>query len=157
MFRTPTPEDTSIIVDLSVSSGLFPPEAVDIPTQMMDDYFERNGQEGHQCLLQFDENGKAIGVAYYLPVVATDRTWNLLMIAITQTHQGQGYGSLLIAQVEKSLIAENQRILLVETSGQPEFEQTRNFYKRSGFVEEARVRDYYEEGNDMVLFHKALL
>ena len=156
MFRKPTPEDSSVVVELSISSGLFPREAVEVPTQMMEDYFNRNIQEGHKCILQYDENENPIGVAYYVPVAATNRTWNLLMIVITKSCQGQGYGSLLVAEVEKTLIDEGQRILLVETSGISEFEQTRNFYKKIGFTEEARIRDYYEDGNDMVLFHKAL-
>jgi ribosomal protein S18 acetylase RimI-like enzyme len=58
--------------------------------------------------------------------------------------------------VEDALQVSGQRVLLVETSGLPEFALTRKFYARCGYEEEARVRDYYAAGNDMVVFRKVL-
>lgn len=156
MFKVPTPTDSEIVVALSISSGLFPAEAAEVPAKMMEDYFHQNQREGHRCLLQYDKSNQPIGVAYLAPVVATDRVWNLLMIAINESHQGQGFGSKLVDKIEEDLKESNQRLLLVETSGLPEFEQTRSFYKKLGFTEEARVRDYYEDSNDMILFRKEL-
>jgi ribosomal protein S18 acetylase RimI-like enzyme len=36
------------------------------------------------------------------------------------------------------------RILLVDTSGTPEFERTREFYRSNGFEEQARIREFYD-------------
>jgi len=58
--------------------------------------------------------------------------------------------------IENVLQAEGQRILLVETSGMPDFALTRRFYTKLGYEEEARVRDYFSAGDDMVLFRKVL-
>ncbi len=44
----------------------------------------------------------------------------------------------------------------METSGLPTFQRTRAFYRRSGYEQEARIRDYYEPGDDMILFRKDL-
>jgi len=46
--------------------------------------------------------------------------------------------------------------LLVETAGTPDYARTRGFYAKCGYEEEARVRDYYAAGVDMVLFRKTL-
>ena len=46
------------------------------------------------------------------------------------------------------------RILIVETLGTDEFLQTREFYLKNGFDEEARIRDFYEDGGDKVVFWK---
>ena len=48
------------------------------------------------------------------------------------------------------------RFLLVETSGLPEFEDTRRFYRTRGYGEEARIRDFYTSGEDKVIFRRAL-
>ena len=46
------------------------------------------------------------------------------------------------------LRAAGQRLLLVETSGVESFSLTRAFYAKRGYTQEARVRDYYERGNE---------
>lgn len=48
------------------------------------------------------------------------------------------------------------RMLLVETSGLPDFERTRRFYMKCGCEEEARIRDFYTTGDDKVVFRKVL-
>jgi ribosomal protein S18 acetylase RimI-like enzyme len=78
------------------------------------------------------------------------------MIAVRGDMQGQGHGAALTHAVEQALQAQGQRVLLVETSGLPDFARTRRFYVKCGYAEEARVRDYYTVGEDMVLFRKVL-
>lgn len=86
----------------------------------------------------------------------TDRTWNLQLIAIHPNHQGQGRGAKLLGYVEQALMMHGGRMLLVETSGLPDFERTRRFYVKCGYEEEARIRDFYATGDDKVVFRKVL-
>ena len=80
MIRPITPADSAAVVALAVSSGLFPEEETDFLDKMLADYFAGKIEEGHVCLI--DEEDRPLGVAYYAPEIVTDRTWNLLMIAI---------------------------------------------------------------------------
>ncbi len=59
-------------------------------------------------------------------------------------------------EAETALAVLGQRVLLVETSGLPEFDRTRDFYRLLGYTEEARIHDYYAAGEDKVVFWKAL-
>jgi GNAT superfamily N-acetyltransferase len=86
----------------------------------------------------------------------TDRTWNLQLIAIHPNHQGQGRGAKLLRYVEQALTARGGRMLLVETSGLPDFERTRTFYAKCGYEEEACIRDFYAVNDDKVVFRKVL-
>ena len=61
-----------------------------------------------------------------------------------------------IAHVEDDLKARDQRLLLVETSGLESFDLTRRFYRKNGYDEEARIRDFYRAGEDKIIFRKAL-
>ena len=121
---------------------------------MLADYFGGNEEDGHACVI--DEEDELIGVAYYEPARATGGTWYLTMIGVRREYQGLGRGAALMRHVEDSLRTDGQRLLLVETSGTPDFALTRKFYAKLGYEEEARVRDYYEAGDDMVLFSKNL-
>ena len=80
----------------------------------------------------------------------------LLLVAVHPGRQGKGIGAALIAAVEQAIAARGARILLVETSGLPDFARTRAFYPRCGFAEEARIRDFYRAGEDKVVFRKVI-
>ena len=70
--------------------------------------------------------------------------------------QRQGRGATLLRHVEQTLAAGGGRMLLVETSGLPEFDRARAFYAKCGFEEEARIRDFYAAGDDKIVFRKVL-
>lgn len=156
MIRSIQRDDTAAVVGLAVGSGLFAQEESDGIRVLMDDYFTRTHTQGHACVLDVDDDAVPIGVAYYQPTPATDRTWTLLMIAVRRDRQGRGRGGALMRHVEDDLRDRQQRLLLVETSGVPEFSLTREFYEKAGYHAEARVRDYYQAGDDMVLYRKDL-
>ncbi|MBK1661359.1 GNAT family N-acetyltransferase [Paracraurococcus ruber] len=101
-------------------------------------------------------DGTPCAVAYCAPERMTDGTWNLLLIAVHPDRQGRGVGAWLTAHVERSLAGRGARILLVETSGLPEFARTRAVYQRLGYAEEARIRDFYAAGEDKVVFRRDL-
>lgn len=61
-----------------------------------------------------------------------------------------------MTHLEQLLASQNQRVLLVETSALPEFDRTRAFYTQCGYTEEARIRDFYQAGEDKVVFWKKL-
>lgn len=149
-----TQDDSAAVIDVAVASGLFPADEAGIVDKMMADYFGGNRDDGHVCVI--DKEDEPLGVAYYEPAKATDRTWYLTMIAVKGDRQGRGRGATLMRHVENALREDGQRLLLVETSALPNFVLTRKFYAKLGYEEEARVRDYFEAGDDMVLFRKAL-
>ena len=62
----------------------------------------------------------------------------------------------MLNHVEMWLKDKGQRILLVETAGVDDFGYVRKFYANNGFEAEARIRDFYGEGVDKVVFRKSL-
>jgi ribosomal protein S18 acetylase RimI-like enzyme len=46
--------------------------------------------------------------------------------------------------------------LIVDTSSLPEFESTRNFYRKNGYTEEARIREFWKAGDDKIIYRKSL-
>jgi ribosomal protein S18 acetylase RimI-like enzyme len=78
------------------------------------------------------------------------------LIAIKKTLQGKGIGTEMMTYVENLLKESGHRILLVETSGLPAYELTRMFYDNLGYEKEAIIREFYQEGEDKVVFWKKL-
>ena len=60
----------------------------------------------------------------------------------------------MLRYLEAILKKAGARILIVETLGTDAFQPTRDFYLKNGFDEEARIRDFYEDGGDKVVFWK---
>ena len=150
VIRATAPEDLADIKQLVDATKLFPSELLD---EMSADYF--NGTADQQFwITYYDES--PLAVACYAPEMMASGTWNLYLICVHPNAQGKGIGAALMRHVENELRARGARILLVETSGLDEFELTRKFYRALGYVIEATVRDFYEPGDDKVIFYKTL-
>jgi ribosomal protein S18 acetylase RimI-like enzyme len=132
------------------SNDLFPSELMDAMTAPFLD--------GSVDELWFvaEAAAEVCAVAYAAPERMTDGAWNLLLIAVREDRHGLGIGGALTRHTEATLTDRAARILLVETSGLSAFERTRAVYRRLGYAEEARVRSYYADGEDKVIFWKSL-
>ncbi|MBV6633329.1 MAG: GNAT family N-acetyltransferase [Alphaproteobacteria bacterium] len=128
------------------------------PTEMLDDMIAGylDGMANDFWFTACDADDRPLGFGFCEPERMTVGTWNLLAIGVMPDHQGTGIGGRMISYLEQQLRAKAGRVLLVETMGTPEFERTRQFYHRSGFTEEARIRDFYEAGGDKIVFWKQL-
>ena len=124
----------------------------DMLKDMTDGYW---GGDDRQRWLVFDD-GEVDAVCYYTPEGLADGVWNLLMIAVDPNRHGNGLGSQLMRFVERQLAREGNRMLIVDTSGKDEFRRTRAFYDMLDYEREARIRDYWSNGDDKVTFRKVL-
>lgn len=100
--------------------------------------------------------GEAVGLCYTVPEDLADGTWNMLALAVRPDMQGKRLGAALVKAAEQHLKDKAQRILIVDTSGTDDFALTRKFYTQNGYDEEARIRDFWAEGDDKVIFRKVL-
>ncbi len=139
---------------IAEASGLFQPSELTDVGAMLAGHFGGEAELNHHWLVDDDEGLAAL--AYYAPEPFADRVWNLYMLAVHPDRQGGGRGAALVKHVENALKGAGARLLLIETSGLERFERTRTFYQRCGYTEEARIRDYYGQGDDKVVFWKSL-
>jgi GNAT superfamily N-acetyltransferase len=133
------------------TSELFPPDLLE---GMLTDFF--SNPETKDIWLTKLINEKPVAIAYFAPERLTTGTYNLYLIAVHRDLQGKGIGGELMNYIESSLKLDGNRILLVETSGLPEFELTRKFYDKCNYSREAVIRDFYNEGEDKIVFWKKL-
>jgi ribosomal protein S18 acetylase RimI-like enzyme len=154
MIRLTTPDDTNALLALAEATGLFESNQIEELAQMLAQHF--SDKTNSQGIWFSDYDNETVGVAYVAPERMTEGTWNLYLIAIHPNHQRQGRGAALLRHVEQMLTKSGERVLLVETSGLDDFEYVRAFYRKSGYEEEARIREFYKAGDDKIIFRKAL-
>lgn len=153
--RDTIPNDIDALCELARETGVFKPMEIDTLREVLDDYFASNQEYGHRAFT-LTAGEQILGFAYHAPAAMTDRSWYLYWIAVATQEQARGLGSELLKAVEDDIRRLGGRVLFIETSSLPHYEKTRRFYLRNNYTQEGVIRDYYADGDDMVVFRKYL-
>ncbi len=130
---------------------LFPSELLD---DMISDYL--NQPESGDIWFTETESNKPISIAYCAPEKLTAGTYNLYAIGVRNDIQSAGTGSRMMSFIENHLQELGKRILIIDTSGTENYRSTREFYEKLGYTKEAVIRDFWEDGDDKVIYWKRL-
>ena len=155
MIRPTTPEDTPALLKLTEGTGVFKPHEIQALDEVLSDYHAGNRELGHLAVTD-ERHGHPVGYAYYAPASMTDRSWYLYWIAVSRDTHAKGIGGQLLRHAEDDIRARGGRVLFIETSSLPHYELTRKFYLKHGYEVTGQLRDYYADGDDMVVFRKRL-
>ena len=145
------PEDLPALKIAIDANELFPSAMLD---EMTSDYF--NNSNSNDLWFTYDEE-KPIAIAYCGLEKMTEGTWNLFLIAVHPHRQRMGHGTALLRHIEQTLTKRGERLLLVEPSGLDTYEDTRKFYRQCEYQQEARIREFYQAGEDKIVFRKSLI
>lgn len=149
--RKVQPQDILGLKEVLDSSELFPSEYLD---DMISDYF--NNKDTTDIWFTFIDNDRPVALGYCVPEKLTNGTYNLYAIAVRKELQGQGFGQKMMGFIEKLLTDNGNRILIVETSSIDQYALTRKFYNKLGYRQEAIIKDFWNDGEDKVIFLKKL-
>ncbi|MBX9883531.1 MAG: GNAT family N-acetyltransferase [Novosphingobium sp.] len=143
-------EDLPPVAGILDATGLFPSELL---PDMAEPWL--SGEAPHHWLVAA-EGAAVIGFAYAEPERMTEGTVNLLAIAVDPARQNGGVGKALVSELTARLAAAGNRVLLVETSSLEGYTATQAFHAALGFTREARIRDFYQDGDDKIVFWKRI-
>lgn len=153
-----TPAHGKRVRELVESTGVFRPSEVDVALEVFDAAFVP-GQRDYALVGAFDAQGAQgtlLGYACFGPTPGAVGTWDLYWIAVARDAQGRGVGTALLREIEARIRAQGARLCVIETSSRADYEATRAFYARMGFEPVARVPDFYDDGDDRVIYVKRL-
>ena len=148
--------DRATIADLVVSAGNFNQAEIDCAMELVDIYLADGHQEDYRIVVAQDPGSKVHGYACWGPVPMTKGAFDLYWIATHPDARGQGYGRALMDYVERKALETKGRLLVVETSSKASYAGTVEFYRRLGYSESTRIRDFYDIGDDKIIFVKKL-
>ena len=169
------PHDRGPLNEVLVATASFAPEEIGVALALFDDVHGYVGRDGchpdlgegpafafavtvdYEFIGAFDEAGVLLGYACFGPTPATDGTFDLYWLAVHPAAQGRGAGRGLVRWVEQELGRRGARLLVVETSSRPDYNATRTFYERGGYIEAARLRDFYAPADDRIILTTRLM
>jgi GNAT superfamily N-acetyltransferase len=152
------PRDRARVAELLGSTAVFSSDEIDVALQLFDASVRDEGAAGaddaHVPDYEFTgayEEERLLGYACTGPTPATEGTFDLDWLAVDPAAQGKGIGTTLVRTVERELRERGARMLLVETSSRPDYSNTRAFYARRGYIEAARIKDFYAPADDRIM------
>lgn len=113
-----------------------------------------NDEEDYAVHCAESRDNGIIGFICYGRTPLTRGTYDLYWIVVDPARRRGGMGRRMLAYLEDILRANGAGLLVAETSSQAAYAQARSFYAKEGFRDEARIRDYYAPGDDIVIYCK---
>lgn len=146
--------DGATIRELTAQAGVFREEEVQCLAELWDEYRATGPRASGYNFLVARDGQRVLGYACYGPRDLASGVFDLYWIAVDPTHRGRGIGRQLLEACEAATRSAGGRMLIAETSGTALYDATRRFYDGRGYLPEARLRDFYREGDDLVIYVK---
>jgi ribosomal protein S18 acetylase RimI-like enzyme len=173
MIRPMKSADKPAVMDLIRATGFFRPDEVAVAEELIDAYLDKPDQRDYGVVVVVDEGpqplaaddakrvsegggGRVAGYMTYGPTPLTVGTYDLYWMAVDPRTQGRGHGRALVLWLEAYVKDAGGRLLIIETSSVPKYEPTRRFYLGLNYTEVARIPDFYQPGDDRVIYRKQI-
>jgi ribosomal protein S18 acetylase RimI-like enzyme len=146
-------EDREQIRQFIIETDVFTYNEISVAMELIDTYLSNPKQNDYDCYSAVIDD-EVTGYICLGPTPVTDGTYDLYWIVVKPSEHRSGVGKQLIHFAEDVVKANKGRLLIAETSSQPKYESTREFYLGVGYKELSRIKDYYKVGDDLVVYGK---
>ncbi|MDH4248336.1 MAG: GNAT family N-acetyltransferase [Deltaproteobacteria bacterium] len=136
-------------------TGFFTPDEVAVARELVDAYLTQGPSSGYRFLFAESPRGLA-GYTCYGEIPATERRYDLYWIAVSATQQRGGIGRLLLRESEALIAQAGGTRVYIETSSRALYTPTQAFYTNNGYILEARLKQFYTDADDKLIYVKAL-
>ena len=117
--------------------------------------FSQCRAECSPCVVRFsgvmDSDQVLKGFVCFGSTPLAEGSFDIYWLAVDPSFQGGGIGSVLVEHVYQTARAAGARQLIVETSSSNKYEVGHAVYRHLGFIEVARIPDYYRPGDDRIV------
>lgn len=149
------PADRQAVRRIVASTGFFSPAEIDVAVELVDERLARGAASGYHFVFA-EQRGHTIGYSCYGPIACTVASYDLYWIAVDKSCQGQGLGRRLLQDAESRICQAGGRRIYLDTSGRAQYTSTRAFYEHFGYQRAATLKDFYDLGDDKVIYAKEL-
>ena len=147
--------DRDSIKDILGSTGFFYDYEIEVAVEIADEYLEKENGNGYYFMAAIYE-GRMIGFTCYGEIPCTKASYDLYWIGVHNDFRGKGIGIGLLQETEKHIVALSGERVYIETSSTEKYAPTQGFYLRAGYTLEARLKDYYRDGDDKLMYAKVV-
>jgi ribosomal protein S18 acetylase RimI-like enzyme len=150
-----TEKDIDAIRALVKEVGVFSAEEIEVAVELAQDRLMRSTASDYYFILAYDQNTLA-GYSCFGRIPFTDGRYDLYWIVVGKNWQRQGLARKLNQQTETNIKKLDGKILYAETSSRTPYISAYQFYNKNGYEELARLKDFYSDGDDKIIFGKPI-
>lgn len=152
--------DLGAIRKLVYDTGVFSEEEVNVAVELAEDAFLKGIQSDYHFLISdiSDDAGSGLsGYTCFGRIPFTDERYDLYWIVVNKKCQHRGIASQLLQDTEAIIHISGGKMLYAETSSRPPYLPAQSFYRKHYFNEVARLKNFYKEGDDKIIFGKSFM
>ena len=147
--------DKQRILEIVKETRAFVEEEVTIAEEVIDTYLKDPEGSGYFFFVA-EHKGEIAGYICYGPTPMTRGTWDMYWAAVNPKLHGQGIGSTLFKTAEEDIRKQGGRMILIETSSNPNYVAARSLYLTLGYEHVSTIPDFYDPGDNAETFRKVL-
>ena len=154
MIREMVKKDKKAVMDILRGTAMFTEAEIGVAEELIDLFLTNQTQTDYHVVVIENESHQVAGYLCWGPTPLTEGTHDLYWMSVAPNQQGSGFGKQLVTWLEHKVEERKGRMIVIETSSQPKYEPTRQFYLRAGYREVARIPEFYASGDDRVIYTK---
>ena len=148
--------DRDAIRSLIAGTGAFKEFEVDVAMELVYIALTRPDQDDYHPYVLEEDDRTIAAYACFGKNAMTKATFDLYWIATRADRMGKGYGRKMVVFVEEDVRRRGGKLLVIETSSKESYGTTREFYRKIGCTLAAQLPDYYDEGDDKLIYLKRI-
>lgn len=149
-------EDKESVHTILFEVDVFKTEELDVARELIDVFLDEPEQKDYEMYTCIGDANDVLGYLCVGPTPIAAGTFDLYWIVVRRSAQHHSVGKQLLDFTEELIRSKGGRLLIAETSSQRKYTSARTFYRHNGFTEVAHIQDYYDVGDDLVIYAKNL-
>jgi len=153
--RDVRPDDPAIVEEIVRSTGFFREDEVTVAVELVRERLNKGAESGYEFIFA-ETGGRTVGYSCFGLIPCTLQSYDLYWIATHRDFMNRGIGRKLLEETEAVIRSGCGNGVYVETSSKPLYTPTRAFYEKNGYMLKARFGDFYDRGDDKIVYVKYL-
>ena len=142
-------KDIKRVEEIVRSTGFFNEKETDLAIEFIEEHVYDDA-EYHFIFAEIDDI--TVGYCSYKYIDHTKYSYDLDWLVVDDEYRNKGIGKLLVKELCNTIKKLGGHNIYAETSGTSQYLPTRKFYLNNGFIMEAVIKDFYDQGDDKVIF-----
>jgi GNAT superfamily N-acetyltransferase len=147
--------DVETVREIVKGTGFFNEEETAIAAELVTETLEKGKAAGYEYIF-LESDGLMLAYSCFGRIPLTRSSFDLYWIVTRNEYRNTGLGKMLLAETEKTIKYMGGTAIYAETSSREQYNPTRAFYEKNAYLPMARFKDYYDFGDDLVIYVKRL-
>ncbi|MEZ6076615.1 MAG: GNAT family N-acetyltransferase [Pirellulaceae bacterium] len=147
--------DLTRVRSIVAATEFFTPAEVEIAIELVEERLAKGKASGYEFIFA-DSTSALAGYVCFGEIPCTVGSFDIYWIVVAPECQRVGLGRKLMQLTEDKVRRYHGRRIYIDTSGREQYQSTRDFYARCGYLPACELPDFYDLGDSKVIYSLTL-